>query len=398
MKILLIVPEYPPYHIGGGGIVFQNIAEYLVKLGHEVMVAYGYHQTRLFFEKPRFYKRNNVKLVQLPLLPTPISKVFLTSVMPPNILSVVYLIKLIYQEKTDVVHLHGYGFPLIDISAMICRIFNKKYIITLHGTPKTPDKKGGNLKMIFNLYSKIFGNHTLTYSKKITCVSKSVMNESVFSKFKYKIKIIYNGINLDIYKNKENKNKENLVAKRYSLDSNAYVILSIGRIQWLKGFQFAIEAINLILRERQNVVYLIAGKDGGYQQQLKELTIQLGLDKNVIFPGFLDIDDKKSLIFDSDVILIPSLEESFGLVGLEAMATGTPIISSKSGGLGEYLEDNKTALIINPYDPQDIKNKLNRLIDDDILRESLIKNGLKTVKNFEWILIVDKYLKVYGSI
>jgi glycogen synthase len=85
MKILLAVPEYPPYHIGGGGEVYKNLAENYSKLGHDVVVIYGYYPSKSWFFNIKVYEKNNIKFYQIPEIPHPKNYPFLRTVMPPNL-------------------------------------------------------------------------------------------------------------------------------------------------------------------------------------------------------------------------------------------------------------------------------------------------------------------------
>jgi len=101
---------------------------------------------------------------------------------------------------------------------------------------------------------------------------------------------------------------------------------------------------------------------------------------------------------EADIVVIPSLIEPFGLVALEAMAIGKPIIATKVGGLKSILEDGKTALLVEPADSNHLAKSITDLLKNATLRRRLSDNSRKAVIRYSWNTIADKYLEVYRDI
>jgi phosphatidylinositol alpha-mannosyltransferase len=97
----------------------------------------------------------------------------------------------------------------------------------------------------------------------------------------------------------------------------------------------------------------------------------------------------------SDIFLAPSLHEGFGLVLLEAMALGKPIVASNCEGFGNLLENMKTGLLVEPASSKEIANAIMLLISDSTLKEQLSKNASRSVKKYDWIERVKEYEEVY---
>ncbi len=297
MKILLGIPEYPPNHIGGGGEVYINLAENYRRLGHDVVVIFGYYPVKTWGEKMKKYCNNSgITFYQIPEIPYPKSMPFLRTAMPPNFKAWKLIKKIIRKENPNVAHLHGYGLILINILASVLRKLKIKYIFTIHGYPETQNKSNGLIRFIWNIYVKTIMNRTLKFAEKITCVSKYIKDDkrNIFPK---KSSVVYNGINFSDF----NKTEETIdIRKKHGASEKTKIIFSLGRISEMKGYQKVIKLIPGFTHRNIDVKYLIAGKDDGYKKELDNLIENLGVKKNVEFLGFLDLETKKQYIKQCD--------------------------------------------------------------------------------------------------
>lgn len=335
MKILLGVPEYPPHHVGGGGEVYKALADNYRKLGHEVVVIYGYYPTTSWNEEVEEYiDEQGIKFYQIPEIPYPKSKPFLRTVMPPNLKAWSKLNLIIKNEKPDVAHLHGYGFVLVYLFyKALCRQ-TIPYVFTIHGYPETQNNSGMLIRLVWNLFEKIMIQPVLRHAKKVTCISKFIQNDPRNITHDNSI-VIYNGISIEDYKNVKH---DIDVRTLHNIPLNALVIFSLGRIAEMKGFQDVIKLLPSYKETGKEIMYLIAGTDDGYKSSLEAIIKDLHLENNVQFVGFLDLETKKQYIDQCDIFAIPSLWEPFGLVALEGMVLGKRILTSGKGALGEVLE------------------------------------------------------------
>ncbi|MCM8803609.1 MAG: glycosyltransferase family 4 protein, partial [Candidatus Omnitrophica bacterium] len=124
----------------------------------------------------------------------------------------------------------------------------------------------------------------------------------------------------------------------------------------------------------------------------------LEVKNKVIFTGNVPEDMLKSAIYSSDVVVIPSFYEPFGIVALEAMAYGKPIVASKVGGLKEFLTNNKTCLFFIPKDSESLARCIIKVLSNKSLSQKLGKNARDVVKNFDWNKIINKVIKIYREI
>jgi glycosyltransferase involved in cell wall biosynthesis len=335
MKILLGVPEYPPYHVGGGGEVFKNLAENYKKLGHEVVVMYGYYPTKTRSEDIKEYiNKNGIKFYRIPEILYPKTKPFLRTVMPPNLQALFKLRKIIEQERPDIAHLHGYGFILIYL---ISRVLNKcriNYVFTIHGYPEIQKKSSLAVHLAWRVFERQLVRPVLRRAFRVTCISNYIKNDSRNIR-KADSVVIYNGINTNDFKETRT---DIDVRIKHRIPANGLCIFSLGRIAEMKGFQVVINLLPALKKNGQVVKYLIAGQDDGYKAQLEQLVHTLNITECVEFVGCLSLEEKKQYIKQCDVFAIPSLWEPFGLVALEGMIFKKPILSGGNGALGEVMD------------------------------------------------------------
>ena len=188
------------------------------------------------------------------------------------------------------------------------------------------------------------------------------------------------------------------VKRRYDLPKSH--ILFVGTIEPRKNLISLLEAF-AALREQSNdrdsaaggSKLVIVGKKGwGYNDFFRRLR-ELGLEGEVLFPGFVPDKDLPAVYSAADLFVFPSLYEGFGLPVLEAMACGTPVVCSNTSSLPEVAGD--AALLVDPYDVRGLKDALARLLADPSLRGGLVDRGLRRVTQFTWQKTAEQTLAVY---
>lgn len=171
------------------------------------------------------------------------------------------------------------------------------------------------------------------------------------------------------------------------------VILFVGRLAEVKGVPVLLKAMEQI----EDALLIIAGS-GDQEEELKRLALPLG-DK-VRFVGKKTQEELATYYASADVFVAPSirtksgLEEGFGLVFLEAMASGLPVVASRSGGIPDLVHDGENGLLTEPGDPDDLAKALNRLLQDEALREVLSQNGYATAKDHDYSAVGERYAKL----
>lgn len=389
----MIIPEYPPHHIGGGGIVYKNLIYHLKTYNMDISVIWGYYKSRSLLNRVEKYKHDDVTFYKIPEIPYPMSNQYLRTAMPPNSFGLMAIPKIIMNEKPDIAHLHGYGLPLMNIAAFWCRHYKVPYVFTIHGYPKTPQKK-----LLFNIlwrsYEKLIMQPTLDNAKIITCVSKWVAKDSRLSTFRSrdKVRVVYNGIDTKEFLEVLDKSGSD-IRSILNLPRHSIILCSIGRIAKMKGFQLVIKALPQLLERysSKNICYVIIGEDEGYKNELQKLATELGVQDNLIFTGFLNGNVRFGIIQKCDVFIVPSLWEPFGLTALEGLAMKKVVVTTGVGGLKEFLLNSKNVIFFNKRDINSLFDAISLVLDEEV--KHIFDNC--HLEKFDWKIIVKGYIKVY---
>jgi glycogen(starch) synthase len=187
------------------------------------------------------------------------------------------------------------------------------------------------------------------------------------------------------------------VRKQFALPSQRLVLL-VGRLVYEKGFQIALEALPDLIERVSDARFVVAGS-GTHEAQLRSQASELGLDAYGTFLGWIDDELLHSLYRVADLCVVPSLYEPFGLVALEAMASGCPCLVADTGGLREVVPDDAAAgLRFRCSDPGSLGQAAERLLTDDGLRERVIAQAFEHVLSFDWSEIAAEVCHLYERI
>jgi glycogen(starch) synthase len=176
------------------------------------------------------------------------------------------------------------------------------------------------------------------------------------------------------------------------------LVLLVGRLVYEKGFQVALEALAPIVAKDPKVRFVVAGS-GTYERQLKELAANLGIAEQGRFLGWIDDALLHSLYRVADLCVVPSLYEPFGLVALEAMASGCPCIVADTGGLREVVPPgDRVGLRFNGGDAAHLAMMIERLLYDEALRERLVAEASEHVLRFDWRDVAKRTIDLYREV
>jgi glycogen synthase len=176
------------------------------------------------------------------------------------------------------------------------------------------------------------------------------------------------------------------------------LVLLVGRLVYEKGFQLALEALPGLIERLGNVRFIVAGS-GTAEHELREQASELGLDEHGTFLGWIGDDVLHSLYRIADLTVVPSIYEPFGLVALEAMASGCPCLVADTGGLREVVPSDETVgLRFRSRDPQSLGQMAERLLTDDGLRDRLVAEASEHVLGFDWADIARQVDGVYDEL
>jgi len=178
------------------------------------------------------------------------------------------------------------------------------------------------------------------------------------------------------------------------------LVLLIGRLVYEKGFQVALDAMPQVIRRSapaRPVRFLVAGS-GTHEAELKKQARRLGLLRHGTFMGWIGGDVLHSLYRIADLCVVPSIYEPFGLVALEAMASGCPCIVADTGGLREVVPNADVGLRFRSRNPRALATMMSRVLDDDVLRDSLVAEASRHVLTFDWNDVARQTAAVYAEL
>lgn len=297
-----------------------------------------------------------------------------------NPLSIYKLYKLLKSHRFDIIHTHAYSAGTIGrISAFLAGI----PVIISHN------------HSVYDYYNKYY--HFVEWflshiTDRIICISNIVnrfANETQRINAK-KLITIYNGI--DSVCSSAGK-KVSSLRKELGIPINHSVICTIAHMEEHKGLAYLLESASLLLESRSDICFLLVG-EGTLKEELKELSVSLKIDKNVIFTGERsDIPEILSLI---DIFVLPSIREGLPLTILEAMDCGKPIIATNVGGISEVVTDGVNGKLVPPKDPEALYSAMNGLLDDREMLEKMGNNGKRVCnESFNSKAMVGKIEELY---
>jgi glycosyltransferase involved in cell wall biosynthesis len=183
--------------------------------------------------------------------------------------------------------------------------------------------------------------------------------------------------------------------RRYGIGPADPTILFCGRLEWQKGPDLLVEAVPSILRHHPNTKFIFAG-DGGMRKGLENRVRRIGAGHSVRFLGYRGGVEIVEIFRMSDGVCVPSRNEPFGIVILEAWSAEVPVVVTKMGGPGEFVQDGLNGLKVFP-DPDSIARGLGRLLSDlDLARRMGAKGRQVVLKEFGWDVNAPQTLGVYG--
>jgi len=278
----------------------------------------------------------------------------------------------------DVIHVHDWMTFPAGIAAR--RISGKPLVVHIHSTEF--DRSGLNVNPAVCSIEK----NGLVSADKIIAVSNFTRNLIInnYHILPEKVVTVYNAV--------EPLNPERRINPKKITDEK--IVTFLGRITMQKGPEYFIEAANLVLQKRKNVRFVMAGK-GDLRDAMIQRAAELNISAHFDFPGFLKDSEVTELFHKTDVFVMPSVSEPFGIVALEAMQTGVPAVISKQSGVSEVL---KNVVKIDYWDIQAMSEAIRQLLLDSGIGNKLGKEGKKEVRKLIWRNSATRIREIYLSL
>jgi glycosyltransferase involved in cell wall biosynthesis len=295
-----------------------------------------------------------------------------------NPVIIFYTWKLIREIKPDIIHTHLFQ-PRVYTS--IANLFNNRSVLITQKHSIVNPKK----HHIFIVLEMI----SIRMNKKVIAISESVKNSLTKYEFipQHKIFVLPNCIDYQAFHKASN--------RQFVRKSNELVIGTVGRLEKVKGISYLLLAMKIILTKFPHTRLEIVG-DGSQAGELVEITKNLGISNSVKFFGkFTDVIPFYNKM---DIFILPSILEGFGIVLLEAMAAGIPVVASDVDGIREVVIQGESGILIPPKNPDAIASAIIQLIENPQLVKSLVENGLKRARLFDVQDHIMKLESLYSNL
>lgn len=385
MQVLMLSWEYPPFSVGGLSQHVYELSRAMVEEGAGVEVV-------TTATAPPFEEVVKGVIVHR-VLPYPGRELsFISWVQQLNLAMMEKGASLMNRVGNfDIIHGHDW------LVAHACRglkhIFHIPFISTIHATEH--GRNGG----LFTEEQQYIGDvewHLAYESWKTICCSSFMEDElvAVFQMPRDKIEIIPNGVRQESFRISR---PDTSVRDRYAPNGEK-IIFYVGRLVREKGVQDLINAVPVIREQTPGIKVVIAGT-GPHEEELQRQVISQGLESYVNFTGYVDDYTRNQLYHWASVAVFPSHYEPFGIVALEGMATGTPVVVGDTGGFREIINDGENGLKATPGNHVSIAEQISLLLMSPDMHGKLSKNGPEEIqRKYSWKKIARDTLEIYRSI
>lgn len=376
MKVLMLTWEFPPRIVGGIATHVFDLSRALAAQGVSVHVL-----TCDFPNAPAEEIIDGVRVTRVDAGRFPQSS-FLLWIYHLNSKLVECAEALLKTEHYDLVHAHDWlvGRAALELKAR----HDLPLVTTIHATEMG---RGGALDNEYRTKVHVAERLLAKSSERVICCSQYMVRhlKETLSIPADAIDVIHNAVDVARFRTNGQPNPF----------EDGRTILFVGRLVNEKGVQTLLKAFSILRRNGSDASLVVVG-DGPMKTDFTRDALSLGLDGSVRFTGFTDPAVLISMYRSSDVVVVPSLYEPFGIVALEAMAARTPVIVSDVGGLAEIVEDGQTGLKVPPGDPDVLALALDTVLHDPGYADKLRQNAYRVVgTRFTWDGVAAKTRTVY---
>jgi glycogen(starch) synthase len=385
MNIGMLTWEFPPRIVGGIARHCNGLAKALAHNGHDIHVV-----TLDFPGAPNYEETDGIKIYRTS-----------TELGHPNFLTWALLFNHFLEKKIadvsrkvdlDAIHVHDWltGFAGISFKHQM----QTPLVSTIHGT------EIGRAQGLHNPDSFTIDGIEwwTTYEADKIIVTSGSMKAEIQGHFhlpQEKIEIIPNGIDLKKYNASVDRSS---VRGRYGVNPGEKLILCVGRLVPQKGIEYLIRAVPTISGRYPEARLIIVG-EGWLRGQLEYVARSTGHQWRITFTGWIPDEELIALLNSADVLVVPSIYEPFGIVALEGMAAGVPVVASDVGGLAEIVEHEDNGVLAYSRNPDSIAWSVDRVLSDPERSKRLVQNARKMVqKTYSWEAIAMRTAEVYEGV
>jgi glycosyltransferase involved in cell wall biosynthesis len=293
------------------------------------------------------------------------------------------------KEKPDVI-IGRWAFPSGYVAYLVSKFFGTKSVIEIYGS-----------ELGFTRNSKLIQKILIpAMNKSSLVIANSEYAKNEFIKLGVRKERIVKIVTPPNYVNHSTDTNYLKEFRKKFADDSEKIILFVGHLIELKGAEYAIRALQYTLEK----THLIIAGDGILMDDLKKLTKSLDLENRVTFFGMANLEEVGWLHDISDVFVCPPIIDSKGFtenlckVIPEAMESGLPVVATNVGGVPEIVQNEKTGLLVEQKDPEALAKAINRILDDDKLRNDLVTGSKKIVDEFSVDSLEQKYIETIKGV
>lgn len=283
------------------------------------------------------------------------------------------------RHRITIINAH-WLIPQGFVGVLVKFLTRRTLVITVHG---------GDVLSLNGTYMNLVKRFTLRHAD-IVCVNSSVTKAACKTLFDRDYVVIPMGIDIDRF---HAASPSKTLKKRYGLKN--FTILFVGRLSREKGVIYLLEALVKLKTTGKDFKALIVGT-GPLAKELQTYITAHALQGEVTIVGWVDNSDLPRYYSTADIMVGPSLHEAQGLVFLEALAAGLPVITTNQGGMQDFMKDGENGFMVPPESSDTLYQKLVTLYDDRALLRAMAKNAASSVKQrYSWNAVTKRYVAVF---
>lgn len=375
MRILFLNYEYPPLGGGAANATFYLLREFAKMPDLEIELATSSVDGNYHLEKVG----NNIKIHHLPIGKNPKNLHYQTQkdLLVYSWKAYFFSRKLVKENKFDLT-LAFFGIPC----GFLAMLLGLPYVVSLRGSDVPFYNE--RFKILDNLFFRWLSLLIWKKARAVAANSHDLAELAKQTSRTQKINIIYNGINME-----EFKPVPEVLAREKTFN-----VLFVGRLIERKGLIYLLEAVKNLAPEYPQIRLLVVS-DGPLMDEYQKYASENNIGEVVKFFGKIDHGEVAKVFQKSHVFVLPSLSEALANVTQEALASGLPIITTKTGA-AEMIEGN--GLIIGKMSSREIEEALEKLMADENLRLAMAQKSRQIAEKYSWGRTAEEYMKIFGEI
>ncbi len=384
-KALIFSLSYYPHLVGGAEVAVKEITDRVRDVEFDMITMYA--------GSSRFEKIGNINVYRV----GPRIHIKGNSVPPISYLVKFQYVFFAFMKSLSLHHKHRYDFiwsimaSFNAFSALFFKIIHKKvpFLLNLQEGDSVEHIRKA-LGMMYVFYVQIFKK-----ANYIHALSTFLANYAKQMGATCPTEVVPNGVNYKFFSERPTQSQIKALQHELGIDPFDTVLITTSRLVAKNGVA---DIIDSLAHVPEHVKLLILGT-GPLENMLKEKTDLLGLTDRIKFAGFIPHREMPIYLHASNIFIRPSLSEGFGVSFIEAMAAGLPVIATPVGGIPDFLNDGRTGLFCNAGDPQSIAEKVELLMGNKALCESIVENARSMVREkYDWDLIAEQMKGIFARL